>query len=300
MLAHRQKKVIYILLALVGVLFLAMFARLSRVHHPFDADHVLESTHYRVESRTTIDNTKQALEVAEALFSAYTGYMDSIGFKPTSNHKKHELRLYRSRKEFKQFNKATGLAEAYYFNYVCYQYIDAQKTSSYHWMLHEATHQLNREYSRLKLKRWLEEGIACYFGTSKYSIKEPMLGDINLKSYPIWYLTRKQLSSKFDEDVKSGQIIPLKNIISGIGGPKMESSFNNYYCHWFSIVHFFNHFQNGKYKVHLSKLIRKGGSLSDFETIIGPLDKVEKEWYSHFLQLVKMLQEKRKLKMGKN
>ena len=37
----------------------------------------------------------------------------------------------------------------------------------YHWMLHESVHRLNREVAHLQLGKWLGEGLAEYFSTSR-------------------------------------------------------------------------------------------------------------------------------------
>ena len=55
-------------------------------------------------------------------------------------------------------------------------------------MMHEATHQLNVEAAKLKLSRWLDEGIACYISTSQIVDGSLSLGQIDLNTYPVWWL----------------------------------------------------------------------------------------------------------------
>ena len=78
--------------------------------------------------------------------------------------KKMLLKIYSSRKELKRANPLSGWAEAFYREPYCHQYIEAENENRpYHWMVHEATHQLNNEVSQFELPQWAEEGIACYF-----------------------------------------------------------------------------------------------------------------------------------------
>jgi hypothetical protein len=46
-------------------------------------------------------------------------------------------------------------------------------------MLHESFHQLNREVAHLKLEKWLEEGLAEYFSTSRPTSNALVLGKID-------------------------------------------------------------------------------------------------------------------------
>jgi len=57
-------------------------------------------------------------------------------------------------------------------------------------MVHEATHQLNNELAQFDLEKWLDEGIADYFGTSQYedpksSLLRPFLPVISSHFRPI-------------------------------------------------------------------------------------------------------------------
>ena len=47
------------------------------------------------------------------------------------------------------------------------------------------------------------------------------------------------------------------------------------------------HYENGKYRAGLSRLIGEGGTPAGFEKHIGSIDAVEKEWYAYLPDLLK-------------
>jgi hypothetical protein len=74
-------------------------------------------------------------------------------------------------------------------------------------------------------------------------------------------------------------------ILTGQGGPSMDEDFNRYYLHWWSLVHFLMHYENGKYRAGLCRLIAEGGVLPAFEKHIGPVEAIEREWYAYLPEL---------------
>ena len=85
-------------------------------------------------------------------------------------------------------------------------------------------------------------------------------------------------------------MIPLRAIISGSGGPKMNTFFNLYYVHWWSLTHFLFHYENGIYRQGVAALIRNGDSgVEAFEKQIGNVEQIESEWYAYCRDLKRQL-----------
>jgi hypothetical protein len=82
-------------------------------------------------------------------------------------------------------------------------------------------------------------------------------------------------------------IIPLRAILSGQGGPSMNRHFNIYYIHWWGLVHFLMHYEDGRYKSGLGCLIAEGGGLPAFEKHIGSIETIERQWCGYLAELQK-------------
>lgn len=152
-------------------------------------------------------------------------------------------------------------------------------------MLHEATHQLNRERSGLDLPEWLDEGIACYFGASRLQGDRLLPGMIDETAYPVWWLNdlKFKLTGKLQEDIATGKIIPLSTILSGNGGPPKDKEFNRYYIHWWTLIHFLFEYDNRQYREPTLKLIAEGGA--SFSEHLGNLEDIQREWYGYVIFL---------------
>ena len=155
----------------------------------------------------------------------------------------------------------------------------------YHWAIHEATHQLNKEAAHFKLRQWLEEGIACYVSTSKIIENSLKLGDIDINTYPAWWLYIIAMTGDLQSDKDNLSIISLRNIISGKGGLNINKEFNLYYLHWWSLVHFLMNYNDGQYRDGFSKVISERGTLSSFESNIGKIEDIEPQWYRYVIEL---------------
>jgi len=274
---QRIKVMIYVFL---GVTF-CFWMYLESRGEEFTPLRTLTSPHYSAESRASEQETKAALEVCELLlasYSAFFGHASDPGSKGRSG--PFRLRIFASRSEFRSSSTAPSWAEAYYAPPYCYQYL-SQAANPWHWMVHEATHQLNRELSGFRLEQWLEEGIAAYFSTSRIIDGRMRPGDPDPDSYPIWWMKEMKLSGSPEKDQKSGVMIPLKSIVTGSGGPLMYTSFNDYYIHWVSLVHFLIHYDGGSFRDGLGKVIAQGGTPESFIENIGPFEKIEPLWYEH-------------------
>jgi Protein of unknown function (DUF1570) len=239
-----------------------------------------ETLHYEITSTATPKQTMLVAEAVEVFYSAYTEFFSDVLDKKTAPIKL-KLVLYKNRQEFSVNNKSSPWAEAYYRAPICYAYYSETTQNPYHWMIHEATHQLNNELAHLKTPKWINEGLASYFGASKIENRTLIAGSIDASTYPIWWLSSMSLSGNLDADIADKKIIPLEIIISGNGGPNFGRNVNLYYLEFWSLTHFLFHYKNGVYADSYKKLIVEGGSLENFERIIGPTDKIQREWYDY-------------------
>jgi hypothetical protein len=247
---------------------------------------VVETEHYLIQSSATEEQTREIGQVAEIVYAGYGQLMEELE-RTIQPHPKLGIKLFRDRREFRRINRVHGWAEAFYQPPYCYQYYSAEEVHPYHWMMHEATHQLNDAAAHLRLPQWLEEGLACYVSTSRIVDHSLCLGDIDANTYPVWWLDSMELSGDLEVDKKKGSTIPLQAILSGQGGPRLNRYFNLYYLHWWSLVHFLMHYEDGRYRPGLRRLIAEGGSLPAFERHIGPVASIEKQWYGYLADLQK-------------
>jgi hypothetical protein len=283
-------------LAIAGVIHYA-FPRPEPEHRHADAQVLIaapgktvESVHYSITSTATDQQTRLVAKAADSLFDAYLVFFaKSLDVQP--HQQRLHLTLYRNQGEFKRNNKSSPWAEAYYLPPNCYAYYGEGEQNPYHWMLHEATHQLNREVAHLKKNKWADEGLATYFGTSKIEQGVLMPGSIDVNTYPIWWLSKLSLSGNLDEDMAAGKLISLRALISGVGGPDIARNVNAYYIGYWSLTHFLFHYQNGRYASKYRQLIAKGGALEDFEREIGPVDGIQDEWYGYLREQVGTIQD---------
>ncbi len=263
------------------VLLAIALAIFGYVKRPWFHTLKLESDRYICYSTATEGQTRQILDIADALLESYSLFFHE---KDLDVSEKFKLRLYKDRDEFKSYNMLSGWAEAFYRKPYCHQYYSEKEDNPYHWMIHEATHQLNSEAAGFKLEKWLEEGIATYFGTSAYREGQLITGQIDADTYPIWWLKSMSLSGGIDKDIAAGKIIPLKAIITNEGGPDIDESFNLYYIHWWSLTHFLIHGNDGQYRIAFYKLVAGGGTLEAFEKHIGPVESMQVEWYRYLYE----------------
>jgi hypothetical protein len=261
----------------------------DRVFRHWSPHVTLETEHYRLLSSATEEQTREIGRVAETVYAGYMRLLDDLQRTPPP-HPRLQMRLFKNREEFRRCNRVYDWAEAFYIAPICYQYYSADEANPYHWMTHEATHQLNREVAGFRLKPWLDEGLACYVGTSRIVDGSLCLGEIDTHTYPIWWIGSIEPSGHLEADKQETKIIPLQAIISGRGGPSLNEYFNLYYVHWWSLVHFLRHYENGKYRAGLCRLVADGGDLASFENDIGPVDSVEKEWYAYLPELLRQVE----------
>jgi len=239
----------------------------------------VETPHYSITSTATEGQTRQVAAAVESLHAAYARFFkDSIA---EGGHAKLQLVLYKDQQEFKRNNRSSAWAEAYYLQPTCYAYFGVGERNPYHWMLHEATHQLNTELAGITRRKWVNEGLASYFGASRLDDGTLVPGSIDTDTYPIWWLPSLELTGDVAVDVANGRIISLRALLSGVGGPEIAQAVNQYYIGYWSLTHFLFHFDGGRYAEQYRLLIASGGSVEQFEKLIGPIERVEPEWYGY-------------------
>ena len=266
------------LIYLSVVLAVGLWKFLPRSWHP---THIIETPHHRIYSTATQPQIEATAHALELLYVAYSNRLGSV----TGWRQDHlmEIRLYKDRDELRHINPGLGWAEAFYREPYCRAYYSDGEKNPYHWMLHESVHQLNHEVAHLNLEKWLEEGVADYFGTSQITTNELAVGQIDLNTYPVWWIDSLATRSNLVENLQNGSVIPLRAIITGTGGPSMNAQFNLYYLHWWTLTHFI--FESEKYRGRAVQLFQSGGDLKSFEQIIGPVDQVQMEWHDYVRRL---------------
>lgn len=266
------------------LLVVASVAAWRFVPRPWKPAHVLETQHYLISSTATQEQTEKMGNALEMLYIAYSNRFATLpNFK--REHPKLKVLLYKDRKEMRWVNPGLGWAEAFYSRPYCRAYYSEEEINPYHWMLHEATHQLNAEVAQLHLTKWLEEGLAEYFSTSRISRGQLLLKRIDQQTYPVWWINEIATATNLQTCITNGSVIPLRAIISDSGGPSMNKEFNLYYLHWWTLTHFIF----DKYDNSAMKLMEDGGGVAAFEKDIGPIDTVQSEWFLHVRKFKKAL-----------
>jgi hypothetical protein len=244
----------------------------------------VQTEHYAIRSTATRAQTEDAGRALETLYAEYMGLLGDLPGLAESE-KPLEVCLYGNRDEFRRVNPRAGWAEALYRGAECHAYFTAHEANPYHWLLHEAVHQLNRQVAHLDLATWADEGLAEYFSASRYADGALQLGRPDPNAYPIWWVYEMGLAGDLQEDIAEGRIIPLRAIVSGRGGPDIDEKFNLYYIHWWSLTHFLIEADGGPSRDDYLRLIREGGSLGAFEQYIGPIERVQRRWYEYLCEL---------------
>lgn len=291
-LTARTLRMLVYLLVVAGI---AAWKYLPRPWHP---TLTLDSAHYTIFSTATRQQTEETGRALELLYTAYSNRLGTVrGFERT--HPRLQIQLYKDREEMRRVNPNLGWAEAFYRKPFCRAYYSAEEINPHHWMLHECVHQLNQEVAHVRLAKWLDEGLSEYFSTSRLKTNQLDVGRIDLNTYPVWWIDELATNADATENIRNGSVIPLHAIISNRGGPSMNRQFNLYYLHWWSLTHFIC--ENEKYRDRVLTLVEKGGGLTAFEEVIGPIDLVQTEWHDYVRRLKSALagQDRQFLKTGR-
>lgn len=253
-----------------------------------------DTARYRIITTAGVAQTEQVARAIERLHDRYVDFfreqLPSSAFDGRS--KKLKLTLYRDRAQFQRHNYSLSWAEAYYLTPMCHAYYVEGAPNPYHWMVHEATHQLNAEVAHFKKAPWIDEGLGTYFGTSRFVNGELRLGDIDPNTYPIWWLASFPLDEDVKVDIAQGRWVPLRALLTGKGMPPMAGRVNQYYVQYWSLTHFLFHYDGGRYADGYKRLIAEGGTLTNFETRIGPVERIEDEWHRYLRGLVDQARER--------
>lgn len=240
-----------------------------------------QTRHFTVLSTADPELTARAAVAAEELFDAYAAF---FGDEPVPAAGQFKLRIYATRGEFQANNAGLPWAEAYYHRGVSHAYVDGTKPNPFHWLLHETVHQLNRELTGYGREKWINEGVATYFASSRRLDGAVVPGDMDTQAYPLGWLRRWPLSGDWDTDVQAGKIIPLRALITGQGGPPIDATVNAHYLGYWSLSHFLLHHDGGRHADAYREMLRSGASLADFERLVGPIEVIEPQWYAYFLE----------------
>lgn len=255
--------------------------RWAQPEPPLAGARTLATAHYRIASTVDDMQTRQVADAVEALHAAYMGFFrDATPRRAFADGGPLQLTLYANRAQFRSYNRSFWWAEAYYRRPTCYAYFPAGEPNPYHWMLHEATHQLNTEVAGLTLPKWANEGLAAYFGTSRLHDGVLHPGRIDPDTYPVWTLGGLDLSGSLDRDVRRGRIIPLRALVTGVDAPPFERNLNLYYVEYWRLVHFLLHGDGGRHAAAFKRMLMEGGTPEAFERAFGPPERIELAWYA--------------------
>jgi hypothetical protein len=239
----------------------------------------LRTRHYAISTNATEEQTQHVAESVEALHAAYAEFFGAR-LTPLPEGTRLQLALYRDRADFQAHNTSRAWAEGYYRKPVCHAYYDTRGANPVHWMLHEATHQLDTEWSRFPRTPWVGEGLASYFGTSRLQDGKLLVGEVDPGTYPIWWLDT--LSGDREADIAMGKLVSLRELVES-DGPQEARDVNAYYIGYWSLAHYLMHGDGGRHAAAFRAMVEHGGSLADFEKQVGPVDQVEARWYAHLL-----------------
>jgi hypothetical protein len=263
-------------------------ATAARIVHeklpPFEpasfASHV-DTAHYAIASNATPEQTQRVAAVVEALHAAYADFFGAR-LPARAGAQRFQLALYRDRADFQAHNTSRAWAEGFYRKPVCHAYFDADAPNPVHWMVHEATHQLDTEWAGFPRTPWVEEGLASYFGTSRIVDGVLRPGELDPDTYPLWWLEDVGLTGDRGRDLAARRIVPLRELIDN-DGPPIPADVNRYYIGYWSLAHYLLHGDGGKHAAAFRALVEHGGSLEAFEREVGPVERIEAGWYAYLV-----------------
>jgi hypothetical protein len=271
-LGWREKRLMFYLAVLLGVLAWKFVPR------PWRPALTIETVHYSIASTATRQHTEEMGRMVELLYDAYSNRFSTLP-KFQRDHPKLKVLLYKDRAEMRRVNPGLGWAEAFYRKPYCRAYFSAEEQNPYHWMLHEATHQLNTEVAHVELAKWLEEGIAEYFSTSRIISNKLAVGTIDPNTYPVWWHEEIAKTPNVASNLANRSVIPLRAIVTNRRGPSTDRNVNLYYLHWWALTHFV--FEDKGHRENATKLFESGGGGEAFERFVGAPATVQPEWHAH-------------------
>lgn len=250
----------------------------TRRHAPRIAIH--GTPHFAIESSASAIETAEVGDAAEAVHASWRAFF-AHEIDGLSQSAPLRMRLYASQAEFKAHNRSRPWAEAFYLRPVSHAYVARGRGNRHHWMLHEVVHQLNAEVLGRRHPRWIEEGLGCYFGSSRLVDGVLRRGDIDPDTYPAWWLPDYALGEDPARDVHRLRMIPLRAMLTGQDVPSLDANVNLHYVQHWTLVHFLLHGDGGRHAAGFRALMTTRAGLEEFERLIGPVDAIESRWRAH-------------------
>ncbi|HQF55022.1 MAG TPA: DUF1570 domain-containing protein [Fibrobacteria bacterium] len=236
-----------------------------------------DSPHFHMWSTASQSRTRSAMDAAETLHRRWTAW---IGVKESQTHRRHKLRLFSTRDEMRGSLLGMRWAEAIYHDSICEQYDDRFAVRPWHWLVHEATHQLAHEDSRLHLPRWANEGLACLFSTARQNKGNLILGSVDAETYPVWWLKKTPPTGDFAKDMRALLVPPSRFLVES-DFTDIGPSVNAHYMSWWSFAHFLNKTDSVAWKDWILRDATPAGLAMRFGS--GP--DLDRKWYAHVLTL---------------
>ncbi|MHC5036684.1 MAG: DUF1570 domain-containing protein [Planctomycetota bacterium] len=206
-----------------------------------------------------------------------------------------QVRIFRDEKEFLIYRGKDDPAMGYFrvdddncVEEVVMIDIARDPSETFDTLLHEGTHLMLYLWGKAKefdFPRWIDEGMAEYFGGSMYRPSAKSLKNVystGLVKPWRWMRIKKQL--------EKGEAVPLAKFFL-MGYDEFEG---RHYAQAWSLIHFFAHYKNGarakllyKYCHELMRTVREGErAVALFQKIFRyPLPKLEEEWKKYVLEL---------------
>ena len=245
------------------------------------------STHFKVDTTAPLPIAKDASERLEKLYRYYTTFFELS--EQTDKGFMH-VRIYATREEMHDVNPiVSDWAEGFYMGRTSHQYIDTYAGNPYDSLIHEAIHQFNKERAAFSLEQWIEEGLACYFTVHYQDDGSVDLHNINVHSYPIRHIAVLPLSGDLSQDMQSGHLISVKDLVEGSKPLPMDTRFNTYYLHWYSLTSYLMNGDTQKYRTQLLQYIRDGSPVDKFAEYFAGYTEIEKQWHAHLCDIQKRI-----------
>ncbi|WP_416058261.1 hypothetical protein [Stenotrophomonas maltophilia] len=239
---------------------------------------VSRTAHFLIHSAATPERTATVAAAVEALHQSYVATVGQPGSAGP-----FQLVLYRDQADFKAHNRSSPWAEAYYRRPYAFAY-PGQGDAPHHWMLHEVTHQLLAEASGLAPRRWMNEGMACYFGASRLAGGTLHAGVPDPAGYPVWWLGDLQFDSAGRPRLDDAPLPSLQQLVED-SGPPVAGHVNGYYVAWWSLVHFLMEGDARAHRQQTLELLRGGADPVAFRQRIGRYADIEPRWHQHLRAL---------------
>lgn len=243
--------------------------------------------HFIIHSAATPEQTAAVGVAVEAL---HRSYAMTVGQQGTAG--AFQLVLYRDQADFKAHNRSSPWAEAYYRRPHAFAY-PGEGDAPHQWMLHEVTHQLLAEASGLAARRWMNEGMACYFGASRFSGGTLHAGAPDPASYPVWWLGELRFDSAGHPSLENVLLPTLRQLVED-SGPPVAEHVNGYYLAWWSLVHYLMEGDGQAHRRQALLLLHRRGDPAAFQQLIGSYADVEPRWHQHLRALARAQGERKR------